>query len=67
MKKISRILAIVLALVMVLSGSVFAAWVSFQNDGTNNGVITSDAPIGDIHVDALSFSHGYVGIDVPLS
>ena len=67
MKKISRILAIVLALVMVLSGSVFAAWVSFQNDDTNNGVITTSVPTGtSVSVTPLQLPHGgYVGIDVP--
>ncbi len=67
MKKTSRILAIVLALVLVLSTGAFAAWVSFQNDGTNNGVIYSNAPIGDsIQVDTVQLPQGmYVGVDVP--
>ena len=66
MKKTSRILAIVLALVLVLSTGAFAAWVSFQNDGTNNGVIPSPAPTGNFQVSTVQLPQGmYVGVDVP--
>lgn len=44
MKKTSRILAIVLALVMVLSVGVFAAWNQFQGNDYHNGRITGVAP-----------------------
>ncbi|MBR5678329.1 MAG: hypothetical protein IKX20_09345 [Paludibacteraceae bacterium] len=44
MKKTSRILAIVLALVMVLSIGVYAAWNQYQSNDNHNGRITDAVP-----------------------
>jgi hypothetical protein len=56
MRKLNRkALSIALAIVLVLSLSVtaFAAWPSFQNDNTNNGVIATQPPITSPTVTAL--------------
>jgi hypothetical protein len=44
-KKKSLSVFLALTLVLALSISAFAAWPSFQNDNTNNGVVTTQPPI----------------------
>jgi hypothetical protein len=61
-------LAIVLAVVLVLSFSVtaFAAWPSFQNDNTNNGITAVQPPIAAPSVTAVPLPFNgspYTGVD----
>ena len=44
MKKVSKTLAIVLCLAMILSLTAFAAWTTYQGDIAHNGRITDAAP-----------------------
>lgn len=69
MKRTSRILAIVLALIMVLSCSAFALWEQYQGDDEHNGQITDGQPYitsGSLgtHLDEIQLgSGGWSGID----
>jgi hypothetical protein len=63
-KKSASILT-ALVLILALTITAFAAWPSFQNDNTNNGVVTTQPPITTPAVTPIALpTSGTIGTDV---
>jgi hypothetical protein len=63
----NKLFSIILTVILVLSlnAAAFAAWPSFQNDNTNNGVITTQPPITKPATAAVTLpTSGTIGTDV---
>ncbi len=65
-QNVKRTLALILAMMMVLTSTAFANWETYQGNDDHNGVITDGAPTGETKVKQITLTNngsGWDGVD----